>query len=285
MMRRSAILLASALLAAACSAPASKEPVEAFPGEPIFETQLTWSYSLTESPDRTVRVFASERGDETWLYESRLENGKWTAPVRMELPGRKMITGPSFSHFDGALYFSSDAALEALPGRKDLNLWRVPLVDGEWGEAEPLPGDLNTGANETMAVVSRDGTMVFASNHSRLGAGGYDIGLASQDADGNWMLVRPLDELNDGRTDDHIALTADGDRLFFYSHRAPKEGVVDIWTSKRLADGSWETAVNPGPPLNTSGVDFGAGLSGDGKILFFSREGKLMQVPLETLGY
>lgn len=277
-------VLVSVLTVAACNASERREPAEAFPGEPAFADRLSWAYSLTESPDGSVRVFAAERGDETWLYESRRVNGAWTTPERMDLPGRRMTTGPSFSHFDGALYFASDAVRDSQPGKKDLNLWRIPLVDGQWGEAAPLEGDLNTGANETMASVARDGTMIFVSNHSRMGGGGYDLGIASIGDDGRWTFVRPLSELNDSRAEDHIALTADGKRLFFYSHRAPKEGVVDIWTSQRLEDGSWQSPENPGPPLNSPGVDFGAGLSGDGQTLFYSRDGKLMEIPLAAIG-
>ena len=277
------LLLASCLMMAACS---PSGPVEPKP-VPITETEatakITLRYCLTESLDGKVRVFAAERGDETWLYEMRLEDGVWSSPERMDVPGRRLVQGPSFSREDGALFFASDAELEAMPGRKDLNIWRMPLEDGVWGEPQPLAGDINTGANETMAVVDRDGDMVFVSNHSRLGGGGYDLGEAKRDETGAWMLVRPLSELNDARTNDHIAITDDGRHLFFYSHRQPKLGIVDTWISLRQADGSWGEPVNPGEPLNSAVADFGAGLSGDGETFFFSRGGKLMQIPLRAI--
>jgi hypothetical protein len=276
---------------AACGpheAPVSESTQESGPAiVEIQETEATEKldlrYSLTESLDGTIRVFAAEKGDETWLYEMRLQNGQWTSPERMDVPGRMLVQGPSFSRQDGALYFASDAELEVRPGRKDLNIWRMPLRDGAWGEPVPLEGDVNTGANETMAAISSDGLMVFVSNHSRMGGGGYDLGEARQDDSGAWVFQRALDELNDVRANDHICLTDDGQYLFFYSHRQPKLGVVDIWISQRQEDDQWSEPINPGPPMSTPIADFGAGLSGDGKTLFFSRGGKLMRIPIDSV--
>ncbi|RAN33889.1 TolB-like translocation protein [Hyphomonas pacifica] len=274
--------IVAALTVASCSGSQSNEPRLVFP-EAEAPTQFTRAYSLTESSDGQVRVYAKENGDETWLYEVRREGVGWSEPKRMELPARKTLTGPSFSAADGALYYSSDEELPEMPGRKDLNLWSVPLEDGAWGIPKPVPGDLNTGANEIMATVSADGLMVFVSNHSRMGGGGYEMAEARQDQNGDWVMERPLNELNDSRANDHVALTADGKMLFFYSHRSPKLGVVDIWGSQKADDGTWNEPMNLGEPLNTAGIDYGAGLSGDGETLFFSRDGALYEMPLKAL--
>ena len=53
-------------------------------------------------------------------------------------------------------------------------------------------------------------------------------------------------------------------------------------TAERGADGTWQAPQNLGEPVNTSGIDFGAGLSGDGSILFFSRDGELMMISLDA---
>jgi hypothetical protein len=62
----------------------------------------------------------------------------------------------------------------------------------------------------------------------------------------------------------------------------PKLGSVDIWTAERGADGTWQAPQNLGEPVNTPGIDFGAGMSGDGSILFFSRDGELMMISLNA---
>ena len=269
---------AAAFVLAGCSNGADDAPRPVFPdAEPA--TQFTRAYSMTESPDGQVRVFAKENGDETWLYEVRRDGKAWGEPARLEFPSKKILVGPSFNPVDGTLLFASDAEMPQWPGRKDLNIWQVELVDGEWGQPEPLSGDVNTGANETMAVVSADGLMVYTSNKS----GSYNLADARRDDEGNWIKQRDLEEVNDFRTNDHLALTADGRTLFFYSHRAPKIGIVDIWISSRQEDGTWDAPRNPGEPLNSAGIDYGPGLSADGQTLFFSREGDLFQIPVSVV--
>ena len=268
---------------AGCSPTVPQQPI-LVPHGKLSTNSFDRAYSLTENQDATIRVFARESGDETWLFEMRREGDGWTEPRKLDFPARRTLTGPSFSAEDGALYFSSDAEIPSQPGRKDLNLWRAEVRGDGWGEPEPLSGDVNTGANENMAAISRDGLMVFVSNHSRMGGGGYDLGEARRDGNGDWLLVRTLRELNDSRANDHVALSANGQTLFFYSHREPKLGAVDIWSSMRTPSGDWSEPFNPGAPLNSSGMDYGAGVSGDGANLFLSRDGILFEVPIERLG-
>jgi Tol biopolymer transport system component len=238
---------------------------------------------MTESPDGTIRIYTQEKGDEAWLYEMHRTGKTWSEPARMELPARRLLKGASFSREDGALYFATDAEMPPPFRGKDLNIWRVEWDGSAWGEAAPIEGDINTGANETIAAVAADGTMIYVSNRPEMDGYGYGLGEAHRDESGVWKGTKFLTDLNDIRTDDHVAVTADGNRMFFYSHRSPGLGGADIWTSTRLADGSWSPPVNPGAPLNSADNEFGPGLSGDGKTLFFSRNGVLMQISLDEV--
>lgn len=280
-----AITLTSAaaflLLFSACTKAAPAGPTPIFP-EREAPDPLHHAYSMTESPDGTIRIYTQENGDDAWLYEMHRNGDTWSEPARMELPARKLLKGASFSREDGSLYFATDEKMPEPIKGKDLNIWRVEWEGTGWGEAKPIEGDVNTGANETIASVAADGTMIFVSNHPKADGFGYGLGEAHRDESGAWKVTRYLKDLNDMSTDDHAVITADGSRIFFYSRRSPKLGVSDIWTSKRLADGSWSAPENPGPPLNTDGAEFGTGLSGDGKTLFFSRNGVLMEIGVDA---
>ncbi|MEQ9448535.1 MAG: hypothetical protein RLN70_06430, partial [Rhodospirillaceae bacterium] len=149
-------------------------------------------------------------------------------------------------------------------------------------EPEPLPASINDGAEQLNPAMDREGRLYFTSNGYD-SIGGHDIFEARFDeAVGDWTVSSMPEGVNDARADAHLAVTPDGNRLFFYSHRTPKLGVVDIWTSERGSDGVWQVPQNLGEPVNTPGIDFGAGLSGDGSILFFSRDGELMMISLEA---
>ncbi len=274
-------LAAVLILVAACSKPEPAGPRAMFP-DAEAPTVQTHAYSMTESPDGTIRIYTQEAGEEAWLYEMHRTGKTWSEPARMTLPGRLRLKGASFNRQDGSLFFATDAELPEPTGGKDLNIWRVEWTGSSWGEAHPIEGDVNTGANETIASVAADGTMIFVSNRPEMDGFGYGLGEAHKDETGAWKITHFLTDLNDMRTDDHAVITADGTRLFFYSHRSPKVGATDIWTSTRLPDGSWSQPQNPGEPLNSADSEFGTGLSGDGKTLFFSRDGVLMQIELKT---
>ena len=280
-MMRTAMIVSLAVLAG-CGAklPEIDAPTPVLPNADA-PTVFTRAYGLTESPDGMIRVFAKEARDHTDLYEMRKqEDGSWSEPEKLEFPARIKLTNPSFSHADGALYYVSDEDIFER-GQRDANIWKVqPTADG-WGEPEPLDGSLNTGADQLNPAMDKAGTLYFTDNGYD-SSGGHDIFMASRSDDGTWTVSAMPDGFNAFKADAHLAVTADGDRLFFYSHRAPKLGSVDIWTAERAADGTWQQPQNLGEPVNTTGIDFGPGLSGDGSILFFSRDGELMMISLSA---
>lgn len=259
------------------------EPYYVYP-EMEPPTTFTRAFSLTESPDGKLRLFAREDGDSTHLYEShKLENGDWSEPEQVtDLPYLETLSTPAFSPKDGKLYYSSDEPLELHKFRTEKNIWVAEREGGKWVNPQPLPPAINTGATETSPAVDADGRLYFVTNHSRAGGGGLDIMEAQQDQDGQWQVTTMPEGLNSRRADDHLAVTPDGNTLFFYSHRTPKLGNVDIWRSRRGEDGQWQEPENIGAPINSEAIDFGAGISGDGKSFYFSRDGALMAVSIEA---
>ena len=281
-MKRVVMPLTLAVLAA-CSGSNEQfaEPTRVLP-DAEKPTAFTRAYGLTESMDGSVRVFAKEKGDLTLLYEMRKQDdGSWSEPAELDFPHRIKLTNPSFSFADGMLYYSSDADILDR-GQRDGNIWRVELTEEGWGTPEHLPASINTGAEELNPAMDDRGRLYFTSNGYD-SSGGHDIFEATYDDDaGDWDISKMPDSFNHSRADAHVAVTPDGNRMFFYSHRQPKLGVVDIWTATRGEDGAWQAPVNLGEPVNTSGIDFGAGMSADGSVLFFSRDGELMMISLDA---
>ena len=279
----SALFLGSVCALISCSAPEPVEPKLVLPDVPN-PTPFTRAYSMTESPDG-LRFYVQEDGDATLMKFMRPEGKAWSEPELVELPTRLSLTGPHFNRFDSKFYFSSDAIVPGREGSKDLNIWRAEyLGDGKFGEAELLPmPQINTGANETASASTRDGLLLFVTNHSRSGVGGYDIMQAREMPDGEWLVEVMPDGINDRLTDDHLAVDPDGRWMVFYSHREPKVGATDLWISERSEDGEWQVPENLGPFLNTTEIEYGAGLSWYGETFFFSREGSLYEVPTSAV--
>ncbi|MEM1391483.1 MAG: hypothetical protein AAGG45_10420, partial [Pseudomonadota bacterium] len=270
----------SLIVLTACSVDQPVEPVRIFPDAPE-PTPFTRAYSMTEAPDG-IRVFVQEDGDQTLMYFVEREGAGWSEPVEVDLPHRGMLTGPHFSRFDDAFYFSSNAAYPGREGANDLNIWRAAyLGQGRFDEPEPLPmPQINTGANEIGTATTEDGLLLFVTNHSRSGSGGYDVMQARLNSEGEWASETMPEGFNDRLADDHIAMDPLGRWVIFYSHRQPKFGGVDLWISERDSEASWQVPVNLGSFINTAGIEFGAGLSWDNETFFFSRDGALFEVPI-----
>ena len=278
------VLTGSLFLLAACGV-VSTEPNGAQPIFPDAEETGIFNrmYTFTENADATIRVWTQEQGDATNLYEMRKKSdGTWSEVRQInEFPNQGMLTEPSFSPADGYLYYASNAVLPDRGRGQDPNIWRVAPTSRGWGAPEPLPDTINTGAAELGPVMDAQGRLYFTSNHQR-GVGGHDVYEARYDAEvGDWVVTSMPGGFNSSRADAQLGVTPDGNRLFFYTYRQPKLGFVDIWTATRDEAGVWQQPVNLGPSVNTEGPDLGASVSLDGKTLYFSRDGRLMSIPMK----
>jgi outer membrane protein OmpA-like peptidoglycan-associated protein len=70
--------------------------------------------------------------------------------------------------------------------------------------------------------------------------------------DTTWTKIKSVGKhVNSIYWEAHGFITPDGKTIYFSSNRPEGEGELDIWTSQRLADGSWERPVNLGNVINT----------------------------------
>ena len=140
-----------------------------------------------------------------------------------------------------------------------------------------LPDTINSGSHEDGFAPLDQGRAVFSST-TLGGVGGYDLYIAEK-AEGGWQ-VSPFPH-NTAMADSHPVVTKDANVLIWYAHMPADAvyGSVDLFMS-RFENGQWSTPQNLGPHINTAGIDYGAGVSGDGKKLFFSRDGILLEADL-----
>ena len=152
----------------------------------------------------------------------------------------------------------------------------------DWSQPVSLGPAINTSFNEQQAMLSKDGlTLYFASN--RPGTPGSTL-------TDIWIAHRACDEcpwespvnigapVNTVQSDAAPALSRDEHLLFFLSTNRPGGvGSSDIWASYRddvHDDLAWQTPVNLGSGVNTTGFDGGPSYfendAGGGAQLFFN---------------
>ena len=73
-------------------------------------------------------------------------------------------------------------------------------------------------------------------------------------------------------------LSPGGDQLFFtrpgHKNNQGRDDAPDVWLRTRRADGGWNRAINPGPPINSYAADRLLGFNPDGTRIAVLRDGK-----------
>jgi len=144
--------------------------------------------------------------------------------------------------------------------------------DGTWGKAELFDPNINTDGHEAIVSISHDGKQIF------IYRGDENIYTSSKTETG-WTAPEKLGpNINTRNWETHASLSPDGKTLYFTSNRPGGFGGRDIYKSEKRADGTWGTAINLGPTINTEYDEESPHIHHDGKTLYFSSKGH------ETMG-
>ena len=176
---------------------------------------------------------------------------------------------PFLSNDQNRLYFTTR---KAVGDDEDLHISRRNGAD--WSSGHPAGRAFNTGQNEGMTTLVRDGRKLYFTACQRESVmGSCDIWEADLEA-GNIEAVRPLAGWsNSDRWESQASISCDGGALYFASNREGGLGGTDIWVSYRRSDGLWGRPENLGPSINTDQDEEAPFITNDGQILYFSSTG------------
>jgi outer membrane protein OmpA-like peptidoglycan-associated protein len=145
---------------------------------------------------------------------------------------------PTLSADGRTMYFATNRE-----GSRGMDIYQSTRNDqGEWSEAEPVPG-INTDGDEKAPFLHSDSRTLYFAARPRMdhmgrpdparghrGAGGYDIFYSRMDDDGNWSTPRNLGHPINTPDDEHgLIVSADGRTAFFASNRFKGPGGLDIF--------------------------------------------------------
>ncbi|HET7115325.1 MAG TPA: OmpA family protein [Hanamia sp.] len=149
------------------------------------------------------------------------------------------------------------------------------LENGNWGEAFPLVGkinspDFNVGAQN----ISQDGEwLVFTGCNFPRGFGSCDLYISYLTRTG-WSEPQNLGRnVNSEFWESCPSLSPDKKDLYFSSNRPGGYGGKDIWVCHRNEKGYWSEPQNLGPDINTGGDESTPFIHADNQTLYFNSTG------------
>lgn len=186
---------------------------------------------------------------------------------------------PSLNSENNMLIFTSQRNNLDLTVKRTFNediFYSVKDNYGTWSAAKEFPA-INSRYKEGSAILSRDGKTLYFSRCDCIDCiGDCDLFSATLQADSTWGNVKNLGtSVNSLGWDSHPALSHSEDTLFFASDRLGGFGLSDIYFSVKQKDGSWSSAKNMGPVINTRNNDLSPFYHPVYNVLYFGSNGQL----------
>jgi len=229
-----------------------------------------WEYGTAFSPDGKEFYYAVSGAPYDVIVGMKEVDGVWTFPEVVSFSGRYSEHDMNFSPDGNRLFFNSRRPLTGQgEPREDEDLWFVTRTDDGWSKPQNLGSPVNTPGDECYAFITSDGTMYFH-RYEKDGKPDADIFMAKS-IDGRFQEPERLGpEINSQYDEWDPYIAPDESYIIFSSVRRPGGvGVVDMYISFRIDDGSWTHAKNMGEGLNSKGSENCAMVTPDGKYLFF----------------
>ncbi len=219
------------------------------------------------------------KGSQEDIYVSTKSNNEWqdATPLReINSPGNE--GAPSISADGQYMFFvSCDDVTRKCYGSCDI--YFSQKNNARWSEPINLGPPINTNQWETQPSFSSDGkTLYFVKAfHTREGTKEQDIYMSEIGSDGKFSYpVKLGPNVNTAGKEESVYIHPDNQTLYFSSDGHPESmGGLDLYMSKKQADGSWGPAINLGYPINTSGDENSLLVDPSGKVAYFAsdREG------------
>ena len=177
---------------------------------------------------------------------------------------------------DGKSLFFSSRRHTSIGGQYDTysyeyneDIYVAKKENDKWMPAVHFGDSINEIFHEAPLSISSDGKKLFfyKSEH------GYDI-YTSYLKDSKWSSPSAVDlNVNSAALETGFCSSPNGKKIYFSSDRPGGYGGMDIYYCEVRLDGTYGTAINLGPAINTNDDENFPFISWDGKKIFFSSDG------------
>lgn len=216
------------------------------------------------------------------FYISKKVNGVWQTALPVTSVNTLGNEGaPSLSADGEIMFFASCMEMTGDYGSQDrkgygsCDIFYAQKINGKWTKPRNAGPVINTKNWETQPSFSSDGkTLYFIRGVvTREGIKNPDIFSSTIGEDGKFTEpVRLPNQINTEEEEESVFIHPDNQTLYFSSRGRPGMGGLDIYMSKKQADGSWGEAVNLGYPINTARDENSLLVDANGKLAYFASE-------------
>ncbi len=220
------------------------------------------------------------------LFVSKKNNGVWQPSIPLtEINSNGNEGAPSISADGNYMFFAScmnmygDYGDPSRKGFGSCDIFFTQKSNGKWTNPINVGPPINTANWETQPSFSSDGkTLYFIRGIvSREGVKNQDIYVSQVDESGRFSTpVKLGPNVNTPGREESVYIHSDNQTLYFSSDGHPETmGGLDIYMSKKQADGSWGPAINLGYPINTYNDENSLLVDPSGRLAYFAsdREG------------
>lgn len=207
------------------------------------------------------------------MYIVTKVNGEWTesaSPRNVPLFSNLKNTGDH-----EAFVFLTYDEKKLLTYKKDV-LWESNLKNGVFEKSTKMSTAVNIGPSQNHASITADGSTIYFSSNKPGGIGGFDLYRSYKKSDGTWGEAENLGPaVNTKGNEDSPVISPDGSVLYFSSNGLLGYGDYDVFKLEMGAD--YNTVINMGEPVNSSGTDIFYRLNSKGNHGYFAsnRDGGL----------
>ncbi|MES2567692.1 MAG: OmpA family protein [Bacteroidota bacterium] len=177
--------------------------------------------------------------------------------------------------FASCMEMSGDYGSSDRKGYGSCDIFYAQKINGKWTKPRNAGSMINTKNWETQPSFSSDGkTLYFIRGMvGREGIKNPDIYSSVIGEDGKFSEpVKLSDNVNTSEGEESVFIHPDNQTLYFSSEGHPGMGRLDIFMSKKNADGSWAKAINLGYPINTVADENSLLVDASGKLAYLASE-------------
>ena len=219
---------------------------------------------------------------EDFYVSQRGNDGTWQASKPVPVVNTRAFNeGAGTLSPDGRFIIFTKCSLEdgsyggELRGLGSCDLFISRRIGDRWTAPENLGTPVNSRNWETQPSLASDGRTLYYIRGmvAQDGIKSMDIFTCTFQDDGTWSKPEKLgDNVNTPYQEESVQIHPDGRTLYFSSNGHPGFGGLDIYVSRKQADGSWGKALNLGHPINSGADENSLLVSADGKVAYFASD-------------